>query len=303
MTSAASCIRRAWLDLGGGLTLSLNDPASGYFCTELDLGWPEVREVKNNHPDRFGVDDTSSLFGGRVVSANISAIRGAGASVDTVAASFGPFMMLSVRPMLHYVLDRPGAPERVIGPLRAVAYGWPIQDPERRDIQLQWLAADPVAHDPTVRTVAAWAGSSSQVGRTYNRTHDVSYGGGSGSGPRSVIIRSNGDIPIQPLLRIYGPCTMPWVQFNRASVEWWTVAFGSQFRIDAGQYVTVNTREHTAYMGDDPDATVIGSISWSNMKWPVLPVRTDIIMSMSAAAGGATDVTQVQASWQDGYLS
>ena len=48
-------------------------------------------------------------MGTRVVSADITALAGAGARIDDVADNFAPFMVPSARPVLHYVLDRPGA--------------------------------------------------------------------------------------------------------------------------------------------------------------------------------------------------
>ena len=140
----AECIRRAWLTLGA-LTMPLEDKDAGYYCTELNLGYPEVRDVVNNRPDQHGVDDRTAYFGSRIVSANITAQQ---APVDAVAASFAPFMVPGVRPVLHYVLDRPGTPERAFT-VRASGYSWPVTGSRRRDIQLQWVAADPVAVDPT----------------------------------------------------------------------------------------------------------------------------------------------------------
>lgn len=97
----AECIRRAWLTLGA-LTMPLEDESRGYFCTKLDLGYPDVRDVVNNRPDQHGIDDRTQYFGARVVSADLVA---RGQPVDEVAAAFAPFMVPSVRPTLHYVLD------------------------------------------------------------------------------------------------------------------------------------------------------------------------------------------------------
>src|SRR5215475_9017960 len=107
------CVRKAWLVLGGS-TVQLEDQSKGYFCTSLDLGYPNVREVVNNRPDQDGADDRTRLMGPRAVSADITAIRSVPAQVDAVASMFAPYMVPSARPVLHYVLDRPGVAERTL---------------------------------------------------------------------------------------------------------------------------------------------------------------------------------------------
>ena len=87
----AECIRTAWLTLGA-LTLPLEDESRGYYCTQLDLGYPEVRDVTTNRPDQNGIDDRTQYFGSRLVSANILAQE---PPVDDVAAVFAPFMVPS----------------------------------------------------------------------------------------------------------------------------------------------------------------------------------------------------------------
>src|SRR5215471_4422983 len=56
------CIRRAWLVLGTD-SLALEDDAAGYYTTELDLGYPEVRDGPvNDRPGRDGTDDRVRLM-------------------------------------------------------------------------------------------------------------------------------------------------------------------------------------------------------------------------------------------------
>ena len=44
------CVRTAWLELNGA-TMPLEDEDAGYFCTELDVGWPDVRAVTTSKPN------------------------------------------------------------------------------------------------------------------------------------------------------------------------------------------------------------------------------------------------------------
>lgn len=298
----AACVRTAWLTLAGQ-TLLLEDPAKGYFCTELNLGYPEVRDVVNNRPDQDGVDDRTQYFGARAVTANISALAGAGARIDDVADSFAPFMLPAARPVLHYVLDRPGTAERVLT-LRAAGYSWPIAGDQEREIQLAWVAADPIVRDPTVRTVTAWSGATITPGRNYNLTFNRTYPPG-GGGPVNGFLSTPGDVPIRPLLRIYGPISGPRVNFgiwDGATSSQALVWFLASYVVAAGHWVDVDTVRKTAYADGDVTQSVITSLDWSNTTWPVVP-PTPGSSTLRLTGTNTTGVTQVQAIFQDGYLS
>ena len=299
---AAACVRSAWLVLGS-TSLLLEDPTKGYFCTELDLGFPAVREVVENRPDQDGVDDRTRYFGSRVVSANISALAGAGAQIDAVAASFAPFMLPSARPVLHYVLDRPGAPERTLT-LRASAYAWPIAGPFQRDINLQWVAADPIARDGIVRSATAWAGSSSPPGRQYNLTFNRIYPPGSAA-PTTAQIHPTGDVMVFPVYRLYGPVTGGRVAINTYTGAGTLILsayiyFLSTFTIGSGQWVDVDSANKTAVLSDG--TSVQSQMDWNVTRFTGIgpsPGYATMIMQGTSTSGSS----QVVASWQEGYLS
>ena len=207
------------------------------------------------------------------------------------------------RPDLHYVLERADNPELRDPRPAGANYQWPISGGARRDVQLQWVAADPVAYDPAVYVASAWSGASGVIdGRTYDVHYDRDYSssGGGAPGPLNAVIHGDGDLPIQPFLDIYGPATKPWVSFTSGASHW-GVVFVDGFRIDAGERVSVDTVNHLAYRNGDPTQSVIGSVDFNNTDWPVLPPRTDVYLSLIAQ--GANYLTQVSATWQDGYLS
>jgi hypothetical protein len=303
MTIAPTCVRKAWLVLGAQ-SIQLDNPAAGYFCQSLDLGTPIVRDVTVNRPDMHGMDDRSAYFAGRTVTVNIIALRGAGAQIDAVAASFAPYMLPGARPVLHYVLDRPGAPERVLT-LRGESYDFPIVGPNQRDIVLTFIAADPVVRDPVTQSVTSWSGSVPTGGRVYNLTFNRIYPTGGSSS--NATITTHGDLPCQPLLSIYGPITTPKVtittQVSGTVFSVWGVV---GFAIAAGHFCAIDTAQHTAYMDGDPTQNVLGSIDWLNTIWPVIPPSPDsAVMSLAGDPSGGvmTGVTQVRASWQDAFLT
>jgi hypothetical protein len=293
------CVRQAWLTLGT-LTLPLENAAGGWFCSSLDLGFPEVREVLSNRPDTTGAIDRTSLMGARLITAEVKAEVGAGARIDDVADNFAPFMVPSARPVLHYVLDRAGAAERTFT-VRAVAYGWAVAGGVERDIQLQWKAADPVARDPNTQTVIALAGASGGTGRTYPLVFNRTYPTGGGA-PSTATISSPGDVAVQPVVNVYGPITGPVVTFTPSAGPVSKVAFVASYRIDAGHYVAVDTVAKTARLDGPGGPSALAWLDWFNTVWPVLPVLP-ASTTMGLAGGSTTGTTQAQAIWQDGYLT
>jgi hypothetical protein len=298
------CVRRAWLTLDGN-SVELHNEAAGYFVTELDLGSPDVREVTNVRPDRHGLDDRTQLYGGRAVSVSISALTGAGASLDDVATMFGPYMTPAVRPTLHYILDRAGAAERTLV-VRASQYAYKVDDAYQRDVLLAWVAADPVARDPATSTATAWAGASSGVGgRSYDLTYDRTYPAGS-SAPAGAVILSPGDVEARPLIRIYGPITEASVRFSDGAdpVGNGSVGLLASYVIAAGHYVEVDCDARTAYLDGSRMQSVLASLDWLEISangWPTIPARQPTTMSLTGSS--TTSATQAVATWNDGYLA
>jgi hypothetical protein len=302
VTIAPTCVRKAWLTLG---SQSVSFEGPGYYCQSLDLGAPIVRDVTTNRPDAHGMDDRTAYFAGRTVTVNITAMATTGAQIDAVAASFAPFMLPGgPRPVLHYVLDRPGAPERVLT-VRGESYDWPIVGAVERDIVLTFIAADPIVRDPVTQTVTSWSGSTLGGGRTYPFVPPRVYP--TGGAIVSGTIVTHGDLPAQPMLNIYGPITTPKVTLrtlvaNTLSQVWALAGFA----IAAGHFCAVDTAARTAYMDGDPSQNVLGQIDWVNTIWPVIPPSPDgatMTLAGDASGGVMSAVTQVQASWQDAYLS
>lgn len=290
------CVRTAWLTLGEAKVL-LEDETRGYFCEELTLGSPTVREVVNNRPDQDGADDRTQYVGPRTVSVKIAALFGARARIDEIATMFGPYMRPDVRPTLHYVLDRGANPERELT-LRSSAYEWSVIGDNTRDIHLQWVAPDPVAYDPVGHSATAWAGTAVGGGRSYDRAYNRVYTPG-GMEPAYGEIVGAGDLPIRPVVRIYGPISDPFVSFSDVDGDAWALAFETGYRIDAGEHVTIDTQGHAAYAGEDATASVLSSLDWQRVVWPVLPPGVAVRMDLTGL--NTTHISQAVASWRDGY--
>jgi hypothetical protein len=273
-----TCVRQAWLALPGGATIQLDNPSAGYMCQSLDLGTPIMRTVMNNAPDQDGIIDRTQYMGARTVVAAITALTGAGAQIDAVAASFAPYMVPSQRPVLHYVLDRPGAPERTLT-LRPDSYDWPIVGAAQRDIALQWIAPNPIAYGATQNTITV-----------------TTIGG-------TAALRSPGDVPVRPVMTVTGPITNPQGQFiTKTSAGVTIVVYNllfSSFSLTAGQTVTIDCAAHTAV---GPSGSVLGQLNWSVTTWPVCPINPSFTTFVLQGSGAGTG-TQAVVSWYDGYLS
>lgn len=299
---AVACVRSAWLVLGAS-TVQLENAAAGYFCQLLDLGWPSPRNVVTDRPDADGVIDRTQLFGSRAVSANITALTGAGSRIDTVAGLFAPFMAPSARPVLHYVLDRPGNPERTLA-VRASGFSWPIVGDNQRDLQLQFVTTgDPASLDPNQQTATSWSGSGS-AGRLYSLTFNRAYPVGSNSQTTGLITPA-GDLPIKPLLRIYGPATAPYVTFTGGSGQPQASAIVRTlpgYILNAGDWLDIDCDRKTVYVNSDPTQSATAQIDWQNTTWPIV-YPTSPGTSFVLFAGSASPVTQAQAIWNNRYLT
>jgi hypothetical protein len=297
------CVRRAWLKMGERI-LPLEDDVAGYACTEVDLGFPDVRDVTNNNPSQDGITDRTAYMGGRSMTADIVA-QGGTMSPDEIGAAFAPYMIPGARPELHYVLDRPGAPER-FAVVRAAGYTWPISGKRTREIHLAWVAADPIVRDPAQKVATAMAGASGISGRTFPQTFNMIYPPGGGM-PTTAEIRSAGDIVVRPLLRIWGPITDPVVTMTPTTGADPAgpparIVFIAGFQVAPGGFVDVDSAHKTANLQGDPTRSVMAQVDWAQTVWPVLP--TEPYWSWLTITGDSTSsTTQVQASWHDGYLT
>lgn len=292
-----TCVRRAWLELPDGRTMEFE--GRGWFCTSFDLGMPDVRENVNNRPDNDGVTDRTVLMGKRLISANIVALATVGARIDDVASQFAPFMVPANRPILHYVLDRGDNEERTMV-VRGSGYSWPVVGTDERDIQLQWVAADPYAYGEAQQVATGWSGGTT-AGRTYNRTYNWTYPPGSGSAVNATI-QSPGDVNVAPYLRIFGPITSAVVTFRIDGYFASRIQLIGGVRIDAGHFLGVDCDARTAYLDDDPTQPWLSQLNWSATTWPDLPpLPSTTVMSIGGEV--TTNLTQVQATWRDRYLS
>jgi hypothetical protein len=278
-----TCVRQAWLVLGGN-TIQLDNPSAGYMCQSLDLGTPIMRTVMNNRPDGDGIIDRTQYMGARTVVAAITALTSAGAQIDAVAASFAPFMVPSQRPVLHYVLDRPGAPERTLT-LRPDSYDWPIVGAVQRDIALQWIAPNPISYSATQQSATSTPAPTATT----------------------ATVTSAGDVAPKPVLTITGPVTSPFTfqlvtrTAGGTNITSYPVSFLAGFTLGAGSSVAIDFGARTAVM--NTGASVLNQLNWTTFTWPVLPLSPQYTVGYwPGTPAGVTPATQAVFTWNDAYL-
>jgi hypothetical protein len=303
-------VRQAWLTLGSLLVPldSVDDPNNGWICTELDLGSPAIREVLTDRPDQHGSTDRTQFMGARVVTASFVVLPDW--TMDDAFRQFMPFMDPHNRPTLHLTtFSQMGPGERTLT-LRATSQAAPMDYPlgggqssqQGREFQLSWTAADPILRDVKVQTQTSWGGSSGVSGRVYNLVFPRVYPVGSGS-QVNASFQSNGDMIVKPKLSIYGPVSGPAVSLTtQINGTVYLLSFLTNFRVDAGHRVDIDCDRHTAYYDGQVTQNVLGQIDWSRSTWPLIPPAPDgVTMVMTGTV--MTGISQVQATWQDAYLS
>jgi hypothetical protein len=285
------------LAIAGGPTLDLMSDQQGFRVSELDLGYPEVREDADPAADRHGTVDFTRLFGARAVTVSGFLVPSPAGSRQKAWHLVAPFLDPGVRVTLTYQVDADTTPRTMT--VRADQVAGPIDDPTMSDLHMGFKAADPLAYDATVQTAIAWVYTGGGGGRQYNLTYPRTYPAGwSGYGYAT----NNGDLAVYPMLRFYGPMsTISFGEYfadSRPSIQW---GFVNSFVISAGDRVDLDCRTRTAYVNGDRNRNVFGQLSWNSTgAWPYLPpgVQTSWSVSASNIAAGS----ELQIVWQDGYL-
>jgi hypothetical protein len=301
--------RVAWLTLGDGTApLYLDDWVAGYVCTELDLGWPEVRTVVNNRPDQHGTDDRTKLWGARVITAKLEAWPGGTLTVDQVAELFGPYLDPGSRPQLHYLTS--ANDERILT-LRPNAFSAPMGTSVVRKFQLSWVAPDPLVYAGALRSGTTIPTIPGLAGRTYDLTFNRTYPAG-GQSSQPVTVTNNGDQAAWPTITIWGPVTTPSV-----TIDYWgdpggttnlgklLVPFVTGYRIDLPHYVVIDTRARAAWLDGDPLQSVVSSIDQTNALWlPIPPVGANHAFGSFSMTGTSMQASRTHAdvAWREAFL-
>lgn len=306
------------LAIPNGPTLDLMSEQQGLRVASVDLGYPPPREDMTQNPDRHGSYDLTKLYDVRPVVITGSIVPSPAGSRSASWRLLAPFLNPAARPVMTYQVDGDQIPKTMT--VRASQMTALADNPTTSVFQVGFKAADPLAYDARVQTVYCFPFPPTGIGvggRQYNLVYapatpgpevDRTYPAGGASS--WVYTQNKGDQRVFPLLRIYGPLTQVQVQTsNQPAGTNQVIVFQPGYLIPAGHYVQCDCKAKTAYLDGDPSQSVYNQITWqpAASSWPYMdPVGNQPINNAYTAfyvsGSGAASSSQMQVTWQDGYL-
>jgi len=303
--------RRGWLTLGT-LTVPLCDEGAGgnremgYVCTELNIGYPTVREVSDSHAGRHGAEDRTSLFGARAVTATISCpMPGGNMTRDQVSRLFGPFTNPGARPTLRYRLDDPSRPadERMLT-LRASDFTSALNADTPRSIALGWVAPDPIIYSTLERTATATPAGLRTGGLKFPTLLPFAFSWSAGAGGGTVPLPMDGDADVYPTITVFGEVTAPVVRIRNfapdGTITAGRVGLRNGFVVEPGEAVVFDTAAKTVTRFPD-GARLEGAVSTWGESWPV--IKAGMLNTFDMEGGSQNDTARAVVAWHDGWLS
>lgn len=263
----------------GDTTLSLRGRSwdtSAFFVTELDLGFPTVREVVADAPGMDGSLDDTALFGARAVAATLVVKDFDGDSVnvwlDRLKAMCAPAKRVRME------IDRDGwdAPRRIW--LRSNTLTCLINKTSHlyAEANLAWSAPSGVleATAATEVEIVPLSGSgglsltSGDAGEpalslTPNDSPDVALALTPGTGQNIGTITNVGTLPAIPTLTIVGPCVNPTIVAREDNIR-----IALNLTVPAGAQVVIDVAARTIQMDGQ---SVHANVDWESSRWFDLP--------------------------------
>lgn len=259
----------------------------------IKVGSPSVRAVTEDRTNASGMYDTTMLHGGRVV--------------EMVATVWSPellreittFLSPRLRPMLGITDPDVFDGERFLMLRRDNFDPGDIDHLShvRRQLQFQWVCPTGLwqATDPQSFTLNAQ--TSTAAGRTYPLVFPRVYPATQG-GLGQAIIENPGTEPADQMVRLYGPCRGPRYT-NDSTGE--TLVFTEDAVVAAGEYIELDTANHTAFYLSDRAASRGHLLDYSLSTWWQVPPGTSAVRyhPTSEVDVGCGSVTTYRPAWLD----
>lgn len=258
----------------------------------IDPGSPSVRAVSEDRTGADGAYDTTRFYGGRTV-----ALEATIWSPDLLR-EISTYLSPRLRPMLGVTDPDIYQGERFLLLRRDNFTAGPIDHTShiRRPLQFQWQcptgmwqATDPVAFELS-------AEGETQAGRIYPEAWPRRYPPTAGTG--QLRHTNPGTEPADQTVRLYGPCRGPRYS-NDTTGE--TLAFDEDFAIPSGEYVEVDTANHTAYYLSDPAASRAHRLDYAESTWWRVPPGESAVRYHPTAEvdAGCGSVSTYRPAWAD----
>jgi len=152
--------------------------------------------------------------------------------------------------------------------------------------QYEFYCPDPRYYDYTTQTSNMTP--TNPLGRTYNRTYNLTFGGGSQTQTATIV--NNGDTTTYPIITIYGPVTNP-VVGSTTSAQ----ALSFNYTMIQSDVISINLQYKTILLNGNPARNLLkGSSQW----FAAAPGTNLFYFTGSATTIGQTNAT-VQ--WNNAY--
>lgn len=233
------------------------------FLQELDLGYPAVRESKQDTPGQHGSTDLTQFFGERQVTAKVKIFGDHTLAAEGYEDLLRALAHPARRPYLYVQRDGWAAERRLrvrgntYSCLRTAASAIYLE------VQLALVAPDGTMEDASLSTVAVYAQSA-----IAGLSAPVSFGSsGVSLTPASLgsqaVVTNDGTVATPPVYQIYGGCSDPAI-INNSTGE--SLSF-TGLSIPTGHYLEIDVANRTAYMDSDPSQSYYSKIDWSSSTW------------------------------------
>lgn len=259
---------------------------------KIDPGSPAVRAVTEDRTLASGQYDTTQYYSGRTVA--MEATIWSAALLREITTYLSP----RLRPCLGVTDPDVYDGERFLMLRRDNFTPGEINHMShvRRPLQFQWACPTGAwqGTDPIEINLTAEGGFT--VGRSYPEVWPRVYPATAGTG--QLLHNNPGTEPADQTARLYGPCNGPRYTNDTTGQ---TLTFDEGLTINSGDYVEIDTINHTAYYLSDPSASRSHYLDWTVSSWWQIPPGPSSIRyhPVSGVDAGAGAVASYRPSWLD----
>lgn len=259
---------------------------------KINPGSPSVRAVTEDRTGAHGQYDTTAFYGGRTVSMEATIWS------PELLREITTYLAPSLRPRLGVTDPDIYDGERFLMLRRDNFTPGDIDHLShiRRPLQFQWACPTGAwqATDPVVFELNAEV--EDVTGMTFPLEFPLIF---PAAQPRGRVLHTNpGTEPVDQVARLYGPCRGPRYT-NDTTGE--SLVFSSELTIALGEYVEINTANHTAYYLSDPAASRAHFLDYTVSDWWQIPPGESVVRYHPTAEvdAGCGSVTTYRPSWVD----
>lgn len=263
----------------------------GYVVTGWEIGFPAERPVVRNRALGDGIIDSTRFFGARAVSMAITLDvnkQDPQISIDNLTAYMTPHR----RPRLTWQIPGSSLERSLL--VRGVDAPVSIAGKQAHVITASFIGIHGVLESADATTVTINPGSDTEDGRTYDLTFDRVYPPTAGLGERLVLNEGNEIADWEAT--IFGPAVNPILTVNGTDISF---DRDGGLTLAVGESVTINTRNRTIFLNDDPTQSRYDKVNFTEWSWEQIRLQPgeNIIRYEEPSLSGSCSFT-----WRSAWL-